>query len=234
VAEDSLLSDYATAVASERKDRAEAVLALPELIAGVRVEALTPRRLEWLRACGNPFICGGECPVAAIPEFIWHIIKDFRFGDDERRRAFLAAVIDLNEYEAREGIDAYLDRAFLDAPSGSDSVGYYAPTVGLYNVLNEYFPSAGWSLATVLDTPLRVIYQLIKCADKQRGCVVVNRRSDAVKGRMLDKVESFDVNTESEIDPLIESKRGEGYGLFCDPMFRGGKWLVTMRKLSDA
>ena len=70
------------------------MLCLPELIAGVQVEPLTPRRLEWLRAMGNPFVCGGDCPIAAIPDFLWYVTKDFAFGDDERRKAFLAALAD--------------------------------------------------------------------------------------------------------------------------------------------
>jgi len=122
----------------------------------------------------------------------------------------------------------------LDAPNGSVGISYYAPTAGLYHTLNEYFPNAGWTLNTVLDAPLRVIYQLIKCADKSKGCVVMNRRSDAVKGRMLDAVESWDVDTEAEIDPFIEMKRAEGFGLFSDPMKRGDKWTVTMRRISNA
>jgi hypothetical protein len=73
------------------------MLGLPELIAGVQVEPLTPRRLEWLRAMGNPFVCGGDCPIAAIPDFLWYVTKDFAFGDDERRNERETHILDRPE-----------------------------------------------------------------------------------------------------------------------------------------
>jgi hypothetical protein len=210
------------------------MLGLPELIAGVEVEPLTPRRLEWLRAMGNPFICGGDCPIAAIPDFLWYITKDFKFGDDGKRKAFLAAIIALDVDEARKGIDEYIDRAFLDAPEGRVGVSYYSPTAGLYHSLNTSYPNAGWTLERVLDTPLRVIYQLIKVADEARGCTIQNRRSFEVQGKFLAEVENLTAPTQQELLEKMNEKRKEGYKqLTFSQRSQDGTWALAMRKEPD-
>ena len=241
MADQSPLSAHEAALASERKDRAVAMLGLPELIAGVQVEPLTPRRLEWLRAMGNPFICGGHCPTEAIPDFLWYVSSCFEFGNDEKRREFLASILSLDVEEAREGIDEYLDRAFLDAPTGKESVAYYSTSAGLYHSLNVSYPGAGWHLERVLDTPLRVTYQLIKAADRERGCSLVNRRSFAAQAEWASTLERIEAPTYEELGDVIDAMRTQGYRLYEDPMRKvqpemspeeksAQPWFCLMRK----
>lgn len=242
---DVTLDAHAEALASERKDRAVAMLGLPELIAGVQVEPLTPRRLEWLRAMGNPFVCGGDCPIGAIPDFLWYVTKDFEFGNEEKRKAFLAAILNLDVDEAREGIDEYLDRAFLDAGPGREGVSFYGSTAALYCALNTAYPGAGWHLDRVLDTPLRVLYQLIKAADDARGCSMQNRRSAPLISKFLSEIEHFELvvkeDFESEMDAFVDAKCAEGYKLCSEPiqkinleipvaMQKSAPWIIPMRK----
>lgn len=211
------------------------MLGLPELINGVLVEPLTLRRLSWLVIGRSPFVTGAEVTPDSLIHFVWTVAKDWKLSASaEERKAYAVPFLAMNESELCEGIEAYMERAFLDSPPSAEGVSYYAPAAGLYHTLNEYFPGGGWTMPAVLDAPLRMLYQLIKCADKHKGATVINRRSYAVKGRMLDTVESWEVDSESEIDPLIESKREEGFGLFSQPIKRGEKWLVTMRRISNA
>jgi hypothetical protein len=225
------LSEHEAALESERRDRAVALLGLPELIAGIRVSPLTPRRLEWLRAFSNPFICGGAPSPAAILQFLWFVSPDFSFEtSEEKRLAFIAQRAELDYPEAREGIEVYLDRAFLDAPNGSEKVSYYAPTVGLYHTLNEYYPHAGWSLEAVLNTPLSIIYQLIKAGDKARGAAVVNRRSFEVQARWLDTLETITASTQQLLLEKVAEKRLQGYGqVSLSSRNRDGTWSCAIK-----
>lgn len=236
MAKDATLSEHDEALASERKDRAVALLGLPELIAGIQVSPLTPRRLEWLRAFNNPFVCGGATGSAAVLQFLWFVHPEFTFNaSQERRDEFTAGNLSLNIADAYEGIDVYLDRAFLDAPTGTQAVSYYAPTIGLYYTLNEYFPSGGWTLKKVLDTPLTIIYQLIKAGDKARGATVINRRSFAVQAKWLDEVETLTASTQAELLETVAEKRKEGYGqVALSTQNRDGTWSCPIRKARHA
>lgn len=186
MAEEIVIPGQAEAFASERKDRAVALLGLGELIAGINVAPLTPRRLEWLRAVGNPFVVGGKVSPAAILQFLWLIHEDFKPGEDALTN-FVQSHAGLDADELRDGIDEYLDRAFLDSPRGAPGTPYYAPTVSYYHSLVIAYPGGGWTLERVLDTPLTVIFQLIKADDRYNGRLVYNGRSDKVAGDWLDE-----------------------------------------------
>lgn len=235
MANDSTNSAFASALASERKDRAVAMLGLPELINGVEVKALTRRILEWLTIAGNPFIVGGEIKPEALLQFVWHVSPSFKpFATSEERQVFIAPFFAMDKDELREGIEKYLDRAFLDAPTGEAGTQYYSATAGLYHALNTCYPNAGWTLDTVLDLPLRIGFQLIKAADKAAGCMVLNRRSSPLISQYLSEIENFKVANADEVEPFIEQKRAEGYGLCSEPcQCRDGTFIVAMRKLAN-
>lgn len=186
MAEEIQIPGFEEAIASERKDRSVALLGLGELIAGIKVAPLTPRRLEWLRAVENPFVVGGKVSPAAILQFLWLIHAGFQPGEDALTN-FVQSHGGLDADELREGIDEYLDRAFLDSPRGAPGTPYYAPTVSYYHSLVIAYPGGGWTLERVLDTPLPVIFQLIKADDRYNGRLVYNGRSDKVAGDWLDE-----------------------------------------------
>lgn len=194
MAETTCIQGFAEAIASERKDRATCLLGLPELIAGIQCAPLTPRRLEWLRAFNNPFVCGGASSVSSLLQFLWFVSLEFSFdAGPEKRDAFIESKLGLDVGEAVEGIGEYLDRAFLDAPHGKPGKPYYAPAVGLYHSMNTSYPHGEWTLERTLDTPLAVIYQLIKVDDISKGCAVLNRRSDAVAVKWAEQLETFTI-----------------------------------------
>lgn len=236
----TLLPDEA--LASERKDRAVAMLGLPELIAGITCEPLTPLRLEWLRAFGNPFLCGGTVSNEAMLQFLWFVSPRFTFTTERAQRLeFIKDLAELNMIDAREGIDAYIDRAFLDAPTGKESISYYSNTAGLYHSLNVSFPTGEWTLEKVGKTPLRVIYQLIKAADRERGCSLINRRSFVANADWYSKMETVTAESYEALGDAIEAKRSEGYKLFSDPtrcvnpdmtpeQIASAPWACAMRK----
>ena len=231
MANESCIPGFDAAIAGERRDRSKALLGLPELIAGVVCMPLTLRRFEWLRAYNSPFVCGGKITDGAILQFLWFISPLFPFDAiQEGRDAFIETNATLDVVETMEGIDAFLDAAFLDAPEGATSKPYYSPTAGLYHSLNESYPNGEWTLERVLDTPLNVIYQLIKAADKSRGCLVTNRRSDALAGKWGECLETITL-PESKVVREIAKRRKRGYLLVSHPsQNRDSTYSFAMQK----
>lgn len=227
----SCIAGFDEAIASERRDRSKSLLGLPELICGIVCMPLTLRRFEWLRAYDSPFVCGGKITDAAVLQFLWFVSPLFPFDAlQEGRDAFIESNATLDVVEALEGIDKFLDAAFLDAPTGATSKPYYSPTAGLYHSLNESYPTGEWTLEHVLDTPLNVIYQLVKAADRARGCTVVNRRSDEIASKWGDSLETL-TRSESEVVPTIEEYRKNGYLLVSQPSGnKDGTYSFAMQK----
>jgi hypothetical protein len=99
----------------------------------------------------------------------------------------------------------------------------------------------------VLDTPLRVLYQLIKAADDARGCSMQNRRSSPLVSKFLCEIEHFELSIvkdfDVEMDAFIDAKCSEGYRLCSEPIQKislaipaacqtDAPWIVPMRKVS--
>jgi len=181
-----IVQGYNAAAATERKDRAIPLLGIGELIAGVPCAPLTPRRLEWMRAYDSPFICGGEVTPAAMLQFLWFVSPNFS-TDKKSKDAFIATNLTLNAEELRDGIESYLDRAFLDARDGKPGKSYVSQWVGFYRGLSSAYGDE-WTFEKVGDTPLALIFQLLKENDRYQGETVTNRRSDAVTQRWLDEI----------------------------------------------
>lgn len=183
MSEDCCIPGYNDAIAEERRDRAIAFLGIRETIAGVEVEQLTPRRLEWLRATDNSYVCGGEVTKATILQFLWFVSPHFT-TDKKARDTFIANHTKLNCEAASRAIDAYLDRAFLDAPRGKASTPYVSIAADLAHAMSD--KPFHWPVETTLTTALPIIYQLLKSKDRAAGLVVINRKSDKVAGDWLD------------------------------------------------
>ncbi len=201
VVPDIEIPGYESALALERKSRCIAILGLPQTICGVRVESLTPWRLEWLREKDNPFIVGGMISVAHMLQFLWLVATDS--GEAMQMDSFIERHATLNAIELREGIDSYLNNAFMDSPQGKSGTPYYAPTISYYHSLVIAYPGGGWTLDKVSDTPIPVILQLIKADAHYNGRVVYNGISDRVAGDWLDEQNS----PEKIAERLAEQKR---------------------------
>lgn len=183
MSEDCCIPGYNDAIAEERRDRAIAFLGIRETIAGVEVEQLTPRRLEWLRATDNAYVCGGEVGKATILQFLWFVSPEFT-TEQTKRDDFIASHSKLNFKLADKAIDAYLERTFLDAPRGKVTTPYVSIAADLAHAMSDV--PFHWPVETTLTTALPIIYQLLKSKDRAAGLVVINRKSDKVAGDWLD------------------------------------------------
>lgn len=179
------LADFVSAVESERVDRASAIVGLPERICGLPVVQLTPWLVEFLIAKGSPFISGGNVTPGAILHFLWILNPRFdpifNLGGEE--------FIELNgltlDYgQARKEISEYMERTFLDAPTGKEELPLYSSAVGIARQL--MCDPFRWSEHKALHTPLRKSYQYLKAHAKSLGANVVNGRSGKISGELLD------------------------------------------------
>lgn len=168
---------YEAALASELDDRAFVFLGLQETICGVLCEPLTPRRVEWLRLAKSPFIVGGKVGPTEIAQFLWIVSAAF-VPSKAKRDEFIPSILSLDVAKAREDIEQYLDRAYLN------SIGSAAQRPCISPCASYAFALAGepyrmpWR--EVLDTPLGVIFQLLGALDMSQGRAMINKRSDKV------------------------------------------------------
>lgn len=183
MAEEIEIPGYREAVAQEQRNRSLAFLDLPEIICGIECMQITPRMMEWLRSLENPFVSGGEMSRASVLQFLWIINRDF-CRDKAKKDEFINSIIgSLDFSHAAEKISDFLDKTFMDAPYGAPSIPYYCATASLvYSMSREPFR---WDYKVTLDTPVRIIYQLIRVDERANGGVVINRLSDKVAGDFL-------------------------------------------------
>lgn len=180
-------AEYDAALASELEDRAFVFLGLQETICGVLCDPLTPRKVEWLRLAKSPFIIGGQVGPVEIAQFLWIVSKAF-VPNKEKRNDFLQSALAVEIQKAREEIEEYLERAYLDAMGGNSTARPCVSPCASYALALAGEPfRMGWQ--QVLDTPIAVIFQLLKAKDMREGRAVINKRSDKVN---LDFAKSLD------------------------------------------
>ena len=195
---------YEAALASELDDRAFVFLGLQETICGVLCEPLTPRRVEWLRLAKSPFIIGGKVGPVEIAQFLWIVSKAF-VPNKEKRNDFLQSNLGIEVAKAREEIDEYLERAYLDSMGGTSTSRPCVSPCATYALALAGEPFR-MSWQQVLDTPLGVILQLLKAKDMSEGRAVINKRSDQVN---LDYAAACDVARKADEKLAAKRKKKE-------------------------
>lgn len=149
----------------------------------------------------NPYLVGGgEISYPVCAQFIFFLSVDPISIDDA-----LSAVAAFTLQECDEQITEYLDVTFRDQ-SSSGGIAPSAPIACLAAWL-EYRMGAEpwkWDRERTLSTPLRIIFQQIRCWLSEKGETVVNKLSGAKTGDFLDAVQE-----ESQSDPSITKKINE-------------------------
>lgn len=148
----------------------------------------------------TPFIGGGEVTPAGIGAFLWACHRYYELPKknwlgrivNKKRDKFLLALADLDFGEIEYKIDEFLDETFFDAPQGGGK-GETPYVCGIawmeYRMACDPFR---WSSDRTLDTPLRRIYQLLRCDDIRHGAVLFNRYSDGVKDEFMRDLAALD------------------------------------------
>lgn len=198
--------EYKAALREEKAIREEIFLDLPAKICGIRIQQITPFLFARLCAMDTPFLSGRDADEGEIIRFLWALSPDFSsdlhpktpwyrrlLGKKRisRRDAFIRdAWIHLRGCwdEAEFQIDAFIRDTFIDAPrgNGGSSVPYVTGVAWmLYRMGREPFR---WDKERTLKTPMREIYQYMRCQKIDNGGILYNEISDKIKARWLDEL----------------------------------------------
>lgn len=185
----------------ERRLREEVYLDQPHYVCGIPLRQITPRMFALLLHIGTPFIGGGVATEGDIGRFLWACHRDFtppskgilgRFRNWKRDR-FLASLRKMDFDELEDGIDEFLDATFLDSPQGgkTDDTPYVCGVAWMeYRMALDPFR---WDSERTMRTPLRRIYQLIRCHDSSNGIPLFNKISDDVKSEFLRDLNALNI-----------------------------------------
>lgn len=163
----------------------------PDTVLGLSCRPLTPATFSALHATGSRFIHGGQPMEGCVRNYLWFHSPLFRpAGEPGHARAKARALAPWqrllhgpwwarpwlrhpHRYStalalATTDIAAHLEEAFADAPAASGRPG--APLASLEAQLidlcaREY----GWPAETTRHTPLRLLFQLLRCLTAAKG-----------------------------------------------------------------
>lgn len=190
----SCIPGYFQAVDLEQQLRAEAYLGNPSVCAGVRVHQMTPRSYNLLMVLDSPWVNGGEIGAAAAIQFLFTLSIDFKDFGLPWFVSHYAKFIRKKGYDWEyvcDCIGEFVETTFLDAPTGKETTPYACSTAWLE--LHMY-KLMGWHSDRTLDTPLRRIYQLLRCEAMEAGDkTLVNKLSDAKKDEWLRAVNNWEI-----------------------------------------
>lgn len=178
---------YDAALAQERALREAIFLDVPYDISGIKIQNITPFLLARLLAMGTPYLDGGEYRDTDTVRFLWALSPEF-CADEAKRDAFIDLAIktidDIAKTEAE--IEIFLKETFMDGPQGGPASVPYVSGIAwmIYAMARKPFK---WKREKTLHTPLREIYQLMRCRKLDKGGIIFNE-SDKIKATWLDEV----------------------------------------------
>lgn len=214
------MSEYEKAQAVERFHRNCIYLDLPETVCGEKIRNITPRLLARLTAAQSSWIVGGDrFSLEAVFSFIWALHVDYCpqprsrfkavFTRDKRRTA--KQVLKSLSQSKLEGcvaeIDEFIGLTFQDSlADGSDEKPIAAGVSWLiYSFFEEPF---NFPENKTLDTPLRELYQLLRCRRKSKGGSVMNP-SDKLRGDFLGVIDKWIVGEQSDTNEQRRERLSE-------------------------
>jgi hypothetical protein len=203
---------YDEAIEREQSARNLIYLGQPEFVCGFKIKNITPRLLARLNAVDTPFLRGSiDATYAHVGQFIWILSVNFTLNKFIRyfRRRAIKRKIHLSDLRlCIHEIDALIRLTFIDCVAGKGS--NTAPIASGIAWL-EYRMSCApfnWHSERTLDTPLRRLYQLIRCWRAENGETVVNN-SHKLRGDWLDTLNAKLASGEIKADEL--QKIFDGY-----------------------
>lgn len=172
--------------------RCEAFCEVPDYVLGIEVRPITPATFSMLRAVGSHFIVGGRPTEGDVRNYIWFHSADWCNssipGWSRRKARALAPLLrqlanpwrrrfglrlDVPRYSAAlllaiTDIRKIVDDAFADIPA--ESAANQAPLACLEaNLIHSFAKGYGWAPERTRHTPLRQLFQLLRCLRASAG-----------------------------------------------------------------
>lgn len=193
---------YLAALDLERRFREEPYLGAPHYICGFPLKEITPRLIAVLFHIQTPFFGNGEVTDEDILRFLWacHVDNPMRKEEPKvirrflrkpiivttSKQRFMEAAEEIDFDEAEESIWEFLKATFMDAPDGPQTRPYVCSVAAMqYAMGGKPF---NWPTSYTLDQPLRIIYQLMRCRQREHGMILTNSLSDAVLNDALEEM----------------------------------------------
>lgn len=183
---------FEQALERERSERNLAYLNPVEIVCGHRVRQVTPLLLCKLLEARSPFMCGGSYGYPHVVQFLCilgesQLTTETAFLEEQRR--LFAALVSIPLHECEKQISEFLGVTFRDQPSGKKDGAPIASSVAWleYRMTGEPWK---WTREQTLNTPLRIIYQQIRCWQKEQGESVVNNLSHKAKAEWLKQLQA--------------------------------------------
>ena len=197
-----VIPGYEEAVEEEQKARIRAYLNQPEIVCGEPLRNVTPHLLAVLIDIRSPFYCGGSYGYSHVAQFLCALHTEV-VPDDHGRRRMLEAACRMPIEQCAEEIDAFLKVTFLDSPcGGSSEVPIASPIAWLvYRFRSEPFRM---TVEEIMNRPLRILYQELRCWNKENG-VTVRNRSDLKKSAWLEEINRLTASGELTEQDLAEA-----------------------------
>lgn len=190
--------------AARSRERATAMLPVPDRVLGFPVLPLTPASLSRLTATANPLITGGPVREAHLCDYLWFHSPLYcddthpRFAARYRRatailrhaalprwRRWLGQTPGPNQLGAalalaQADIVALITAAFADAPAPGGSASPPIATLEA-QMIHRFCTAYGWPPERTSATPLRVLFQLIRCQHADHGAPAEDPAEDRLK-----------------------------------------------------
>lgn len=184
---------FGEALSQEQKERNLPYLSrfFEKEVAGHQVPNLTPLLYTLLVERGSPFVVGGTVELGHIAEFVY-VVKGLEIEDQIERKKI---IFEIGEIVGKTGfdqscsqIDFYLDVTFRDSGDGKSSGSPIASSCAWMEYRFASDPWR-WDRERTLNMPLRILYQQLRCQDKEQGGTVVNKLSREVYAAFLKNIQ---------------------------------------------
>lgn len=177
--------------AEAAKRRAAAFCDAPDYVLGQEVCPLTPRTFSMLLAVGSHFVAGGRATEGDVRNYLWfhspawchsgvpgwHRRKERALRPLVRQlaspvRRALGLSLDLERYGAAlalavADIRRIIDEAFVDCPAGGGDGAAVASLEA--QMVAAFAKELRWPAEQTRNTPLRQLFQLLRCLRASRG-----------------------------------------------------------------
>jgi len=176
---------YEEALSQERRERNLAYLNLPFEICGIIVRQITPFDYCALVESRSPFVVGGKLTRVKSAHFIFLLSDEFKGkGKEDSIKIILERLCVFSDDKVFSEISDLVEITFRDAGTGQAKSAPVASSAAWleYRMGGEPWR---WDRERTLKTPLRIIYQQIRCDDKVKGEIVKNELSHKAQGDWL-------------------------------------------------
>lgn len=191
-------------VAQEQRERNESYLDISSIIGDIPIRQMTPMDMVRLTYGRNPYLTGsGAITHPAAAQFIFQLAVT----PVNSISSALESVAKFTIEELDDDISAYMDLTFRDQNgSASDSDAPIACSVAWLEYRMSCKPFE-WDRERTLSSPLRLIWQQIRCWQAEQGEVVKNRLSGANTDQFLCEVQrriNEGTLTQADLDKMNE------------------------------